>query len=75
MRFLADELKTLIDAGVVSVGKHSYGNARVSYFQDATKLTIGNFTSIADAHFILGGGTILSLFLHIHSFAIHSFNL
>ena len=56
MNFLVDELKNLIGLGVVSVGRHSYGNARVSYFQDATKLTIGSFTSIASAHFILGGG-------------------
>ena len=56
MNFLVNELKYLIDLGVVSVGRHSYGNARVSYFQDATKLTIGSFTSIASAHFILGGG-------------------
>jgi len=56
MNFLRDELKHFIDLGVVSVGRHSYGKARISYFQDATTLTIGSFTSIASAHFILGGG-------------------
>jgi acetyltransferase-like isoleucine patch superfamily enzyme len=42
--------------GIVSVGRHSYGAPNVYVWDDKTKLTIGNFCSIAEGvTFLLGG--------------------
>ena len=69
MLFLDESLRAYIDNGIAIVGKHSYGEVRISYFCDDTKLTIGSFVSIANAHVILGGGIILSSFQIIRFFA------
>ncbi len=47
---------SLLRDGIVTVGKHTYGIPNVFYWDNHTKLSIGNFCSIAEGvTFVLGG--------------------
>ena len=48
--------KTLQSDGIVEIGRHTYGSPNVYAWNTSTKLSIGNFCSIAEGVvFILGG--------------------
>lgn len=56
-----EQTSFLISAGKVSLGRYSYSRATIRVFDhDETRLTIGNFTSIAEGVvFVLGGNHLL----------------